>query len=195
MSKSKYLVVTLLLIFFLVGCRTQKLLLASVVIKNVVIQAEVVSRLADLRQGLSGRASLPTDHGMLFVFSKSDIYEFWMKDMKFPLDIIWINTKSRTDADKTRTNADNINIDLRGKYQREAALAPLDNSKSNGVNQRESVSGEIVEVWQKAPLPINNEIPRYMPGHAADYVLEVAAGSLEKYGWQVGDEVSINFKP
>ncbi len=195
MSKSKYLVVTLLLIFFLVGCRTQKLLLASVAIKNVVIQAEVVSRLADLRQGLSGRDSLPTDYGMLFVFPKSDIYEFWMKDMKFPLDIIWINTKSRTDADKTRTNADNINIDLRGKYQREAALAPLDNSKSNGVNQRESVSGEIIEVWQKAPLPINNEIPRYMPGHAADYVLEVAAGSLEKYGWQVGDEVSINFKP
>lgn len=41
-------------------------------------------------QGLSGRESLPEDSGMLFVFGSSTVQTFWMKGMKFPLDIIWI---------------------------------------------------------------------------------------------------------
>jgi uncharacterized membrane protein (UPF0127 family) len=41
-------------------------------------------------QGLSGRESLPEDAGMLFVFESASIQTFWMKDMKFPLDIVWI---------------------------------------------------------------------------------------------------------
>lgn len=41
-------------------------------------------------QGLSGRTSLANDRGMLFLFEKADRYGFWMKGMKFPLDIIWI---------------------------------------------------------------------------------------------------------
>lgn len=41
--------------------------------------------------GLSGKASLPQDTGMLFIFEKADFYSFWMKSMKFPIDIIYIN--------------------------------------------------------------------------------------------------------
>jgi uncharacterized protein len=40
--------------------------------------------------GLSSRKSLPENQGMLFKFSKADYYSFWMKDMKFPIDIIFI---------------------------------------------------------------------------------------------------------
>jgi len=40
--------------------------------------------------GLSGRESLIKDEGMLFAFEKQGNYGFWMKDMKFPIDIIWI---------------------------------------------------------------------------------------------------------
>lgn len=42
-------------------------------------------------QGLSGRASLPPDRAMLFVFGLQDRHCFWMKDMRFPLDIVWLN--------------------------------------------------------------------------------------------------------
>lgn len=42
------------------------------------------------RQGLSGREQLSPDEGMLFVFGEAGIFPFWMKEMKFPLDIIWI---------------------------------------------------------------------------------------------------------
>jgi len=45
----------------------------------------------DRMVGLSGRSSMPVDFGMLFTFEKADYYPFWMKDMKFPLDIVFIN--------------------------------------------------------------------------------------------------------
>ena len=43
------------------------------------------------QQGLSGRRSLTANEGMLFVYSQSGQYPFWMKGMEFPLDFIWIN--------------------------------------------------------------------------------------------------------
>ena len=41
--------------------------------------------------GLSGRKNLLEDVGMLFVFNKEGNYPFWMKEMNFPIDIIWID--------------------------------------------------------------------------------------------------------
>lgn len=43
------------------------------------------------QKGLSGRNNLANDTGMLFTFPKKDKYAFWMKDMKFPIDIIYID--------------------------------------------------------------------------------------------------------
>lgn len=51
-----------------------------------------VSSTSDLRErGLSGRIQLAPLSGMLFVFPNPGIYGFWMKDMNFPIDIVWIN--------------------------------------------------------------------------------------------------------
>ena len=43
-------------------------------------------------QGLSGRPSLAEDEGMLFVFANPGKYLFWMKDMNFPIDMIWLSS-------------------------------------------------------------------------------------------------------
>ena len=40
---------------------------------------------------LSGFPALSTKQGMLFVFPQMGIYPFWMKDMNFPIDIVWID--------------------------------------------------------------------------------------------------------
>lgn len=40
--------------------------------------------------GLSERQSLPQDSGMLFVFEELNYYSFWMKNMRLPVDIIFI---------------------------------------------------------------------------------------------------------
>ncbi len=45
--------------------------------------------------GLSNRASLAPNSAMLFVFDKPDKYGFWMKDMKFNIDIIWLDKDAK----------------------------------------------------------------------------------------------------
>lgn len=56
----------------------------------------IVADTSETRQkGLGGRENLPDDTAMLFVFEKPDAYSFWMKDMKFAIDIIWINEVGR----------------------------------------------------------------------------------------------------
>jgi uncharacterized protein len=42
------------------------------------------------QKGLGFRDSLPQDEGMLFLFDHPDYQAFWMKGMRFPLDIIYI---------------------------------------------------------------------------------------------------------
>jgi len=41
-------------------------------------------------QGLSYRSSLPNDSGLYFIFPQENQHVFWMKDMIFPIDIVWI---------------------------------------------------------------------------------------------------------
>ncbi|RJQ36045.1 DUF192 domain-containing protein [Candidatus Microgenomates bacterium] len=40
--------------------------------------------------GLSSKKSLLQNEGMIFPFEKEDYYTFWMKDMKFPIDMIFL---------------------------------------------------------------------------------------------------------
>ncbi len=63
---------------------------SEIKINNQSIIAEVVSSPADREKGLSGRAQINVNEGMLFVFEENDKYPFWMKGMKFPIDIVWI---------------------------------------------------------------------------------------------------------
>ncbi|TSC78472.1 MAG: peptidase S9 prolyl oligopeptidase active site domain-containing protein [Parcubacteria group bacterium Gr01-1014_33] len=50
-----------------------------------------IARTAESRsRGLSGRESIADDQGMLFLFENEDLHGFWMRDMKFPIDIVWI---------------------------------------------------------------------------------------------------------
>lgn len=47
------------------------------------------------QRGLSGRASMPPNNGMAFVYSGMDTRCFWMKDMRFALDILWLNADQK----------------------------------------------------------------------------------------------------
>src|SRR3989344_3235869 len=61
-------------------------------IGGVTLQVELAETPEAHARGLSGRQSLDEDQGMLFVFSKGSPAApgFWMKDMNFPIDIIWL---------------------------------------------------------------------------------------------------------
>jgi uncharacterized protein len=54
------------------------------------VNLEIRRTLEERKKGLSGKLSLGEDDGMLFIFPKADIYKFWMPDMNFAIDIIWI---------------------------------------------------------------------------------------------------------
>lgn len=70
---------------------------STVTIRNARIQVDIADTAAKRTQGLSGRTSLPTNHGMLFIFPREEIHTFWMKGMQFPLDFIWIRSDTVVD--------------------------------------------------------------------------------------------------
>ena len=87
----------LLLVLFLVfsGLCQAQTTVPQVCHLNDCATLEVVSKPEDLERGLMYRSSLAPDHGMLFVFTSDDKQQFWMKNMHFSLDILWINSEGR----------------------------------------------------------------------------------------------------
>lgn len=83
------------------------------------------------------------DRGMLFPYRERNHYSFWMKDMQFPLDIVWIDDKT------------------------------------------------IIEIHKNVPIPVGESLPFYRPQEPVDKVLELNAGTTDKYGIQVGDAIKI----
>ncbi len=61
-----------------------------VTVGDRVYTVEVASTAEQQAQGLSNRGSMPEASGMLFPFRPAQIVSFWMKDMRFNLDLIWI---------------------------------------------------------------------------------------------------------
>ena len=55
------------------------------------ISVEVADTVLKRSLGLGKRSGLENGWGMLFVFEKRKQHGFWMKDMQFPLDIIWLD--------------------------------------------------------------------------------------------------------
>ncbi len=59
-------------------------------IGDKVFKVEVAKDAMSRSRGLSGREKLDEGTGMLFIFNSFGNYGFWMKDMKFTIDIVWI---------------------------------------------------------------------------------------------------------
>ncbi len=59
-------------------------------IGDAVFTVDLADTIPSRIKGLSGRPILDEDAGMLFLFPVTMPQTFWMKDMKFPIDIIWI---------------------------------------------------------------------------------------------------------
>ncbi|KKR48678.1 MAG: hypothetical protein UT86_C0003G0007 [Candidatus Magasanikbacteria bacterium GW2011_GWC2_40_17] len=64
---------------------------AQIKIGGQILMVDLAQNPAAWQKGLSGRKSLAENQGMLFVFPLASRRAFWMKDMNFSIDIIWIN--------------------------------------------------------------------------------------------------------
>ncbi len=92
--KSLYLFTLVLLPCLAGGCsRSQSALpVVSMQIGKQSFQIEIAATPESQETGLMKRDSMPDDHGMIFIFPQEKICQFWMKNTRFPLDIVFLNT-------------------------------------------------------------------------------------------------------
>lgn len=67
----------------------------KLILKNKEINLLVAETPDENMWGLSDFPSLPPDTGMMFVFPQPGTYSFWMKDMRFALDMVWLDADNR----------------------------------------------------------------------------------------------------
>lgn len=63
----------------------------NISIDDTTIHAFVADTDSTRERGLGGYSALSPNEGMLFVFQQDGSYGFWMKDMSFPIDILWLD--------------------------------------------------------------------------------------------------------
>ena len=107
---------------------------------NVLVADDVAKR----SKGLAVLDSLKENEGMLFVFDYADKYGFWMKDMKFAIDIIWIKDNKIVDITSNVEPEPNKSVfGLKTYYPKEAVDKVLE------------VAAGVVEKYN---IKINDEI-------------------------------------
>ena len=62
---------------------------------KTIFRVDVADSFRKISRGLMGRESVPKYGGMLFVFGKPGRYGFWMLNMRFSIDIIWLDQSGR----------------------------------------------------------------------------------------------------
>ena len=84
----KSIIISLLFVLVLLsGCTNG---VTTLKIKDEVLNIEISADAFTRNRGLSGRESLCENCGMVFIFGEESKHSFWMKDMNFPLDILYI---------------------------------------------------------------------------------------------------------
>ncbi len=63
---------------------------AELIINDFSFKVDLALLSSEKNRGLRGTDSLKEDQGMLFFYFNDDIRYFWMKDMNFPIDVLWI---------------------------------------------------------------------------------------------------------
>lgn len=101
----KRIFITTVFIFsFLVltGCQSviQADDISTIKINGKSFEVEVADTPQKKSKGLSGKEELDKNKGMLFLYGKEQRPEFWMKDMSFSLDFIWIKGNEVMDLDR-----------------------------------------------------------------------------------------------
>ena len=80
----------LLFLFLLTSCTSNK-----VIVNNYAVYVEIADSPAEYQKGLMFHEPLKANEGMLFVFQDETRRSFWMKNVFFPIDIIFINSDKK----------------------------------------------------------------------------------------------------
>lgn len=144
---------------------TPALRVISVIINDHTLSAEVADTDKTRTQGLSGRTTLAADHAMLFAYAHPGQQYFWMIDMQFPLDIVFL------DGDK---HVLSIASEVEACIGKDACIP-----NGPAFNPNTCRPGLSQSQCPLLPSPPNTQ-----------YVLELPAGSAKTLGMQLGTPVS-----
>lgn len=64
----------------------------KITIDNTTLNVQVAETPDQMVEGLQFQQPLPYNQGMIFVFGQPQVVAMWMKDMQFPLDMIWFDS-------------------------------------------------------------------------------------------------------
>jgi len=85
----------IIVLFIILYFRRSPTKYTTVKIGDVKIRAEIADTLIKRTKGLMFKKILPENEGMLFIFDNEGYHSFWMMNMSFPIDIIWINKEKK----------------------------------------------------------------------------------------------------
>ncbi len=78
------------LLLVLLARKAQGLPKSDARIGDATLRVELAATMLSRARGLSYRDGLPEGRGMLFIFPSAQRHSFWMKGMRFPIDIVWL---------------------------------------------------------------------------------------------------------
>jgi len=125
-----------------------------------------------LYQGLSGRQKIGNYDGVAFVFQNLEQHTMVMRDMNFPIDIVWI--KSVSSSIKCSLNSFSLRSLLTGFF--------------------DNCSGEVVDIAPNVTSQDNVSVEDLTPYIARDQstmVLELPAGFAQNNSIKIGDKVEV----
>lgn len=100
-KKTKWLIICLALLFLIIfvvaalAPKDGKILRFPTTASSAVYYLDAADSLSQQQLGLGGKDSMPADHGMIFLYQNQARRCFWMKDMRFALDVIWLDSSKR----------------------------------------------------------------------------------------------------
>ena len=97
------LLFTLALSLLLIACARQEPMSAPessdtyfpISIDGTPLQLQLALTQSEQNKGLMHRESMPTDHGMLFLFNQPEPRSFWMRNTRIPLDLSYFDASGR----------------------------------------------------------------------------------------------------
>ena len=95
------ILVVILIISFYVNTSDKKV--GQVKVNNQAFKVKIAKTDQEKQIGSIKTKKLPDNQGMLFLFNDPGFYSFWMKEMQFPIDIIYINGNKVTTIIKNAT--------------------------------------------------------------------------------------------
>jgi uncharacterized membrane protein (UPF0127 family) len=119
----------------------------AVTIRNIITRVEIADTPDEHTQGLSTRDSLEEGWGMLFVFDEPEMPIFWMKDMRFPIDILWISPENRLSgiihAAQPEPNSREVELNL---YRPPGLVSYVLELKADTAKRNNFAIGDMVEI-------------------------------------------------